>query len=154
MSNVEEKEYLKSILDLRSMIEKVYFKEFEGTFDFPFRLNHTHIKTLMTLKFDGEKPMSVISDKLNLEKGSFTPVANNLIELGFIEKVLDRKDKRVFNLYLTEKGRDFTMDFCQRHHDYVNKLLEALSEDEKERYFTAIELINDITSKVHTKKVE
>jgi len=150
----EEKEYFKSILDLRSRIEKVYFKGFEGTCDFPFHLNQTHIKTLMTLKFDGEKPMSVISDKLNLEKGSFTPVANSLIELELIEKTSDSKDKRVYNLCLTEKGRDFSTDFCHRHNDYVNKLLEVLSEDEINHYFTAIELINEITNKIQNHKLD
>ena len=94
------------------MIEKVYFKGFEGTCDFPFHLNQTHIKTLMTLKFEGENPMSVISDKLNLEKGSFTPVANSLIDLGLIEKTPDCKDKRVYNLHLTEKGEVFSTDYC------------------------------------------
>jgi DNA-binding MarR family transcriptional regulator len=151
---IDDNNYLKSILELRSRIEKVYFKEFEESFDFPFKINHTHIKTMIFLNLEGEKPMSVISDKLNLEKGSFTPVANNLIEQGFIEKIPDNKDKRVFNLFLTEKGRDFAIDFCQTHNIYVNKLLEVLSEEEKNRYFEAIALINDITNKIQSNKVE
>lgn len=149
-----ENESFRSILDLRSIIEKVYFKEFEAKIDFPFKLNHTHIKTLMTLRFEGERPMSMISDKLNMEKGSFTPVANILIEHGFIEKIPDSNDKRIFNLSLTEKGRDFSTKLYHLHNTYVNELLEVLSADEKSLYFAAIQLINTISHKIQNNKAD
>ncbi len=151
--NQHENEGLKSILELRSIIEKVFFKEFQATYEFPFSLNHTHIRTMMMLNFEGDKPMSLVSDKLNLEKGSFTPVATNLIEHGYIIKIPDSKDKRVFHLSLTDKGRVFSTEFCHKHNTYVNELLEVLTEDEKKSYFMAIQTINNLTNKIQNNKV-
>ena len=149
---MDENQSLKVILELRSMIEKVYFKEFETSFAFPTKLNQSHINTMMILRFESEGSMSMISDKLNMEKGSFTPVADKLIQLGFIEKIPDHKDKRVFNLFLTDSGRDFTSEFCEGHNAYMKKILECLSENEKELYFAAIQLVNNITKKVQSNK--
>lgn len=131
------------------MIEKVYFKGYECGENVPAELNHTHIRTLMILKFEGESAMSAISAKLNLEKGSFTPVANKLMECGFIEKIIDEKDKRIYNLRLTKMGRDFSEEFSINHVAYINKLLECLSENERNLYLAAVELVENMTIKIH-----
>lgn len=140
---------LKTIFGLRSMIEKVYFKGYEFSGDFQVELNHTHIRTLMILKFEGESAMSAISAKLNLEKGSFTPVANKLMECGFIEKIVDEKDKRVCNLCLTEIGRVFSEEYSINHVAYINKLLECLTENERNLYLAAVELVESMTIQIN-----
>lgn len=145
---MDDKESLKSIFELRSIIENVYFRAFESSSNLPIKLNHTHIKTLMILNFEGEKSMSVISDKVNLEKGSFTSVANSLIELGFVHKIRDTEDKRVFNLTLTSKGQEFAGEFAKNHLAYMVQKLECLTNDEKICYFASIQIINNITRKM------
>jgi DNA-binding MarR family transcriptional regulator len=145
---IQMDENLKGIFFLNSIIEKVFFREFVGNYQYPEGLNHTHIKTMMLLKFEGERQMSEVSDLVNLGKGSFTPVACKLIELGYIEKIRDIEDKRVFNLKLTEKGNEFACDFAKTHIKFIEKKLESLTEEEKQVYFASIELINTITKKL------
>lgn len=143
---------LKEVLELRSIIENAYFKAFEESADYPANLNHTHVRTLIFLKFEGEKPMSVVSNKLNIEKGSFTPVANHLIDLGYIERLPDPKDKRICNLRLSESGEHLTNEIIAKHNIFADKMLEHLTEDEKKRYFEAIVLINDLTLRMQQAK--
>ncbi len=152
MTMEENKGWLKNILELRFIIENTFFKAYEESSDYPMNLNHTHVKTMIILNFEGEQPMSVVSHKLNLEKGSFTPVANHLIELGYIEKVLDPRDKRVYNLRLLEKGKTLTKEVIANHNAFVNKRMEHLKEDEKKRYFDAIELIIGLTAQMQQNK--
>jgi len=149
---MDEHKDFHDILELRSIIENAYFKAFEESTDFPANLNHTHTKAMIFLKFEGEKPMSAVSKKLNLEKGSFTPVANHLIELGYIEKVPDPKDKRVYNLRLLESGEKLTNEIITKHNSFANKMLEHLTEEEKKNYFVAIQLINELTLRMHQDK--
>ncbi len=144
MSNMEYNGF-KNILELRWIIENAYFRAFEESIDYPTNLNHTHVKTMIFLKFEGEKSMSAVSNKLNLEKGSFTPVANHLIKLGYIEKIPDPRDKRVYNLRLLESGDKITTEVIEKHNIFADRMLEHLTEDEKKRYFEAIELINELT---------
>jgi DNA-binding MarR family transcriptional regulator len=135
----------KDILELRYIIENAYFRAFEESVDFPANLNHTHVKAMIFLNFQGEQPMSAVSMKLNLEKGSFTPVANHLLELGYIARILDPKDKRVYNLRLLESGKLITNEIIEKHNIFANKMLEHLTEDEKKNYFEAIGLVNELT---------
>jgi MarR family 2-MHQ and catechol resistance regulon transcriptional repressor len=149
---INEYSGLKDILELRSIIENAYFKAFEESADYPTHLNHTHVRTMIFLKFQGEKPMSAVSNKLNMEKGSFTPVANHLIELGYIERIPDPRDKRVCNLRLLDRGEELTNEIIAKHNIFADKMLEHLTEDEKKRYFEAIVLINDFTLRMQQAK--
>lgn len=149
---IEEKEYLKIILELHSILEKVFFRDFEESSNFLADINHTHIKAMMFLKFEGEKPMSMVSNKLNMEKGSFTPVANHLIKLGFIDKVPDPQDKRIFKLRLNERGNTFINEVCVTHNSYVRVLFERLTEEEIDSYLKAAALMNDLTIKMQKNK--
>lgn len=142
----------KDILELRSIIENAFFRAFEESTDFPVNLNHTHVRTMIFLKFQGEKPMSVVSNKLNMEKGSFTPVANHLIDLGYIERLPDPKDKRICNLRLLESGEKLTNEIIAKHNIFADKMLGNLTEDEKKKYFEAIVLINELTVRMQQGK--
>ena len=142
----------KDILELRSIIENAFFRAFEESTDFPVNLNHTHVRTMILLKFQGEKPMSVVSNKLNMEKGSFTPVANHLIDLGYIERLPDPKDKRICNLRLLESGEKITNEIIAKHNIFAEKMLGHLTEDEKKKYFEAIVLINELTVRMQKGK--
>lgn len=145
---LDEKECFKSIIDLNSIIDHVFFRVYESSLDLPVKLNHSHFRTMVILNFEGPKPMSVISDKINLEKGSFTTVASTLIDLGFVQKIRDIEDKRVFYLELTNKGHEFAEEFVKNHLAYVNQKLEGLTDDEKNCYFASIQLINNLTKKM------
>jgi DNA-binding MarR family transcriptional regulator len=149
---INEYNGFKDILELRSVIENAFFRAFEESTDFPANLNHTHVRTMVFLKFEGEKPMSTVSNKLNMEKGSFTPVANHLIELGYIERVPDPRDKRVCNLRLLESGKELTNEIIAKHNIFADRMLEQLTEDEIKMYFEAIALINDLTLRMQQAK--
>lgn len=122
---------LMSVFKLKNSLEHIFFKDFIHIYNAPAGFNDTHIKTLMTLKFTGPRPMSDISRQLLLEKGSFTPVANKLIKLGYVVKERSEEDKRVYLLSLTEAGLAFADDFSESHYIYINKLLDSLGGEQK-----------------------
>ncbi len=144
---MSDREYngFKNILELRSIIENAYFRAFEESTDYPANLNHTHVRAMIFLKFQGEQPMSAVSYKLNMEKGSFTPVANHLLRLGYIEKLPDPRDKRVYHLRLLESGEKLMNEVVAKHNIFAKKMLDKLTEEERSNYFAAIDLINELT---------
>jgi DNA-binding MarR family transcriptional regulator len=92
--------------------------------------------------------MSEVSRRLNLEKGSFTPVAAKLIKLGYIQKNQDESDKRVYNLELTDLGLEVAEDFKEKHLTYINQLVTQFSEDERQEYFEAIDKVYQMTKRL------
>ncbi len=133
------KEYFKTLFNLNRDMGQIYFREFENSYEFPDSLNPTHIKTMMFLKFNGPSPMSSVSKQLSLEKGSFTSVANRLINSGYVVKQRTEEDKRVFLLKLTDQGEHFSNEFGEQHLEYVKKVIGILDESEQTRYLDMIE---------------
>lgn len=137
-----EYEAIMTIVGLRTKLEHFFFKGFIKEYTLPEDVNQTHISTLMFLHFNGPAPMSELSHLLNIEKGSFTPVANKLVSLGLIQKKRSEQDKRVYELSLTDTGFALADDFKEKHMLYMRKQLKPLDKTKKEAFFAAI---NDIT---------
>ncbi len=139
---------IREIFPLRSMYEQAFFRNFFTQDESAEGLNHSQIITVIILKIEGPLRMSTISEKLNLEKGSFTPVAKRLIELGYIERTRDEQDKRVFNLSLTEEGLVFAEKLKEKHVAYIENLLNIFDQYERERFFKAVSELNVLIGKL------
>lgn len=141
---------IESVFKLRGMVEHVYFKDF---FRENFRtrdLGITHIITMMVLKFEGPSRMNCVAEAVDLEKGSFTPVAKHLFELGFIGKSKDPEDRRATIIALTQKGQEFTQDLKKDHLVYIKEQLSLFSQEEQEAFFEAINTVLEMTYRIDT----
>ncbi len=66
-----------------------------------------------------------------ITSGTITHSVSKLIKLGYVEKVQDEKDKRVFWVQITEEGRDVFLKVHNKHLKYLDQLLEEFSEADK-----------------------
>lgn len=144
----EPSRMVQSIFEIHANIETVFFREFMHNYDLPKGINSTHMKTMLMISSKNSSTMSDVSKRLTLEKGSFTPVANRLIKLGFVEKNRSDHDKRVYTLSLTESGRKVTNDFKEAHFAYLDDLLGTLDGDEEETLVQQIEEITTLIRKI------
>jgi len=111
-------------------------------------LNMTHVRTLVFLRLNGAAPMSTIARWLNLEKGSFTPVARRLQECGLVESVVDDKDRRRTLLRLTSAGSG--LDAKMHAHltkEFADKL-DLLSPPEQRVFFDSLRRIRELLDKM------
>jgi DNA-binding MarR family transcriptional regulator len=147
---VMNKDFFK-ILELNYIIEDVFFKGFQDI-DLPYKFSTSQIKTLINLDTDEDMTMSEVSKRLNIEKGSFTPVANKLIDLGCIEKKRSTEDKRISYLVLTDKGSEYVKILWQEVSSRIEEKLRILSEEERDAYFASMSFIVSITKKLDSTK--
>ncbi len=139
---------IESIFKLRGVIDHVYFKGFFNTKYRSEGMSAAHIVTLIILKFDGPSRMNCVAEKVDLEKGSFTPVAKRLFDMGYISKSKDPSDKRATILTLTEQGRSFAKELMGNHRTYIRDLVSIFSLEEIEEYFQAVDKVLLMTSKI------
>ena len=142
---------LYDIFTLNYIVNKVFFKNFEAQHPLD-DMNFTHVRTMITLSFEQPCAMSAVSEKMGLEKGSFSAVAHHLIKLGYVNKSQDTVDKRVYYLELTQKGEDFTEETIKDHLSYIENEIENFSQLEKDIYLNAIKLIISMTEKLSQNK--
>ncbi|MDF2594274.1 MAG: transcriptional regulator [Clostridia bacterium] len=136
-----------NIFNLMPTLSEIFFKSFEKTITFA-PLSKSHIKTLMFLRFEGTVSMTHISQKVELEKGSFTSVAQYLIDLGYVEKIKLPKDKRMTLLTLTSLGQAITERIMKEHHQHIEKQLDKLSPEEKNVFLSAVDLLLGLSTKL------
>lgn len=136
-----------NIFNLVPTLTDIFFKAFEKK-NISSTLSNSHIKTLMFLRIEGSKTMTQISQKVELEKGSFTPVANHLIHLGYIEKVKSSEDKRICMLSLTVEGYALTSKILDKHKIHIEQQLDKLSKEEKTAFISSIALVLSLAHKM------
>ncbi len=67
----------------------------------------------------------------NVSKNAISSLIGGLEEQGLVERELDRADKRVFRIHLTDAGRRAVQDSAPGHVAYLNALAGGLTDDER-----------------------
>lgn len=146
-----ESSTLKSVFEIMPAIDHTLFSKYFKVSHTVEGLNKTHTKTIMILRFEGPMPMSHISQKLSLEKGSFTPVTNKLIQLGYIKKVRSEKDRRVSLLSLTDEGTDYANKLHDGHLVFMEEQINKLTKKEKIAFENSINTLLESLEKINNR---
>jgi MarR family 2-MHQ and catechol resistance regulon transcriptional repressor len=139
---------LNNIFELHATMDHKIFKDFIKAYPMPDKLNHRHMRAIINLYFVEKASMTEISQRLSIEKGSFTPVADKLIKLGYIINERSQKDRRVYEMSLTPKGKELAKDFVETHNDYITDLFSKLSQEELKAFSDALELVTVTLKKI------
>ena len=112
-------------------------------------LYKTHAHAVVFLKIHGPSPMTAVARFLGLEKGSFTPIANRLIEWGFVTREVDPNDRRRQVLRLTDPGREFAELLRERRGARFREQVDKLTKTEKRQFFQALERLEGLLVKMN-----
>ncbi len=138
---------INSVFELSHIYRDVFVRNFLADYPTPEGLNRTHLSTMLYIMFADNPKMSEISGNMGLEKGSFTPVAQKLLALGYIKKSKTEKDRRKSILNLSEKGEKLTKEYYAAHAKYINEKLSLLGDD-RDKYMESLLFILDMTKKM------
>ena len=109
------------------------------------QINRGLFSALVCLRLAG-KPYELrhrdLMERMLLTSGGITNVCRRLQKLGLIEKHADPDDARGVYFRLTEQGTELADELLPEQHLIEQKLVDALSPDEKQ---TLCELLNKIT---------
>ncbi|WP_433476878.1 MarR family winged helix-turn-helix transcriptional regulator [Spirillospora sp. CA-142024] len=82
-----------------------------------------------------------LADSLGMPPSRFVPFADELEERGLIERRRNPGDRRLYALYLTEKGFTVLGGLAEAGAAHEKEMTEALSEDEHRRLKTLLERV-------------
>lgn len=66
-----------------------------------------------------------------ITSGTITHSVGKLVKLGYVEKIQDEEDKRIFWVQITDKGRKNFQEVHLKHMMYLDQLLEDFEEEDK-----------------------
>lgn len=95
-----------------------------------FSIPPSHVRVIFYLIECDSPPISQIADNLNISKSNMTPIIDNLISYGLVNRYPDPKDRRILRVKLTQKActllDSFRIAVCN---SFVEKI-SPLSDDE------------------------
>ena len=96
-----------------------------------YKLNISEFGVLEMLYHKGDQPVQKIADKILVTSGTITYVINKLEKKDLVIRRKCNKDKRIYYVSLTDKGRDYIAHIFPKHKEFLNNLFKDLSEEDK-----------------------
>lgn len=88
-----------------------------------------------------------IAKTMNIDKSYLSRIIKNHEKNGYLIRKVSEKDSRVYNLYLTEKGKQKTEDLIQKSNQQIEELIQPLQQSECDRLQEALNMVMNILEK-------
>ena len=85
---------------------------------------------------------------MNMPKQNMTKIITKLEELELVQKKQNSIDKRITNIYVTEKALTFMRENSLDNSNRMCKFLSNLSDDELNEFYTSLTKINNVLYKL------
>lgn len=82
-----------------------------------------------------------ITAAMNIDKSYLSKILSCHEKNGYLKKIPSAKDRRSYDLYLTEKGKARTEAFIQQSNNEISSILNHLSRDEQLQLAQALDTI-------------
>ncbi|MDP8216924.1 MAG: MarR family transcriptional regulator [Candidatus Kaelpia imicola] len=97
--------------------------------------------TLNILSLQGPLKMKDIAAELNISLPAATGLIDRLYSIKTIERIYDKKDRRVIYIKITEKGKKMVKDIRLEREKEIIALFSKLTEREREDYLNILKKI-------------
>lgn len=88
-----------------------------------------------------------IAKKMNIDKSYLSKIISSHEKSGYIIKKSSSTDKRTYDLYLTDKGKERTLELIRSSDNEIGNILTDLSVDEQQKMYAALETVMNLLKK-------
>lgn len=120
-----------SLLDLMVILHKKIFNPL--SLAKATNLTPAQFSVLFYLMRHDNSSVSEVAGYLQISKPNMTPILDSLIELGYIERNRDSRDRRVVRLKLTDTGQDFYSNMKEVSKELVEEIFKDYTVEELDR---------------------
>lgn len=105
-------------------------------------LSMSEVHTLEAIEKSEGKTMSEIARKLRITQGTLSVNINRLTKKGYVYRVQDEKDRRIYRLKLTDKAIAILEVHGVFHEQLIDQLVANLSAEEKSLLVDSLSQVN------------
>lgn len=99
-----------------------------------YSFNQSQNRILLLLHRKGPMTQKDLLEQMHIQPGSLSEVVSKVENCGLIERKRAERDRRVWELQLTEKGRNQAITFEQQRETMAEKLFSVLTPEQKEEF--------------------
>lgn len=90
--------------------------------------------------------MNKIGEDICISNSASTVLIDKLIKMSFVERKRSDKDRRLVEVFITDKGREFLDKIIQKRHKLIGDILDKMNKQERETISNALIIFN---KKIH-----
>ncbi len=90
----------------------------------------SNMKVIFYLIMHGSCPVSKIANDLVISKPNMTPIIDNLLAEGYVNRYDDPNDRRIIIIEPTQKARDFVVQKKRESKELLSEKLSSLSDND------------------------
>jgi DNA-binding MarR family transcriptional regulator len=105
-------------------------------------------RVLHIIIIHGRLMMSELHDLTGFERGSLTTIVDGFTELGYVERIRGKKDRRKVYVIPTPEGVSADREMQRAIDRHVKLILEKLSSEDRARFFDAVKTLEEIAEKL------
>lgn len=102
----------------------------------------------------GDTSMTELARWMRMPKQRMTKLADQLIDLQFVERVPDPDDRRIVRLRATDKAREYADRFLSQDAAAYRELFDGLSENDRRDFGEALQTLRRIFDKLPNRDIE
>lgn len=114
------------------------------------QLPKSELLTLLQVDRNGEIIMSQIADFINIPMSTATGLIERLVRKGYIERIRSEADRRIVAIRLTDEGKKLAGEVKESLREVIEKVFEALTEEEEQMLMGIFTKISGVLSGKHT----
>ena len=101
----------------------------------------SHVQVLAMLEEPGSMSVSEISRRFGIAKPNITPLVDRLISAGLVERVRNKADRRVVDVYILDAGREKLREIQKVLYDHVLNWSSTVSADDYAQLDSALSTV-------------
>lgn len=105
-------------------------------------LSMSEVHTLEAIEKSDGKTMGEIAKRLRITQGTLSVNINRLTNKGYVYRVQDEKDRRIYRLKLTDKAIQILEIHDVFHDELIDELVKQLSSEEKDLLVDSLSQVN------------
>lgn len=113
-----------------------------------YGLKPTMARCLVILYFNPNSPMNEIAMKLDIEKGSLTPIAKKLETLGLVNREVQLEDNRVHVMKLTASGKKQAKIIVEAYLEHIEAVFTTIPSSQQDELKRTLDTLNLILGHV------
>lgn len=104
-------------------------------------ISHGQPKILNFLYFNDGCIQKVLAENCHIEAATVTSILSNMERDGLIYRVRNEKDKRGFNVFITDKGRELKLEVNKIFDEVDENSFKGFSKEERDKALEFLERI-------------
>lgn len=109
---------------------------------------HSHLKILFLLDGCCKLTVSEIGKKLYISRPNVTPLIDKLSKEGLVERIRDKEDKRMFNIELTPKGKEFITTQKAIIFENLKSRLSLMPDEDLDKLAPSLIILKDVVDRI------